>query len=150
MNYGVKAYGERKALAIDHAEEFGIEGEALRRAANTAQAIEPARRVEGLSFRHHEEVQLELGADQDEWLGKASEEKWTVSELRRAIRASKALYAGDGGEAKGLDAVFNPVRVKLDFARWLSKQGPVGEWGKERREAIKRDLEPLAKFWGEL
>ena len=69
LNHGVATYGERKALAIDHAEGFGIEREALSRAAATARAITRDRRVASLTFRHHEEVQLELGTSQDQWLG---------------------------------------------------------------------------------
>ena len=150
LNHGVKAFGERKALAIDHAEGFGIEREALSRAAATARAIDQPRRVAGLTFRHHEEVQMELGGAQDTWLGEAQERQWSVTDLRRAIRASKALHAVDEDEAKGFDASFNPTRIKLDFSRWLAKQPPASEWTQAKRDAIKRDLEPLARLWGEL
>ena len=93
---------------------------------------------------------MELGGAQDRWLGEAQEKQWSVTDLRRAIRASKALHAGDEDEAKGFDASFNPTRIKLDFGRWIAKQPPASEWTQAKRDAIKRDLEPLARLWGEL
>lgn len=67
-------------------------GSTTRRCATTrgARRFEQHRRRDALSFAHHAEVTRLSPPEQDYWLRKAEQQKWSRNELRRAVRASLA------------------------------------------------------------
>lgn len=58
-----------------------------------ALSCSPSVRTDALSFSHHTVVAEMQPEDQEVWLGRASEEKWSVSELRSQVRLSKRTTA---------------------------------------------------------
>ncbi|MFG1853866.1 LmbU family transcriptional regulator [Actinomadura geliboluensis] len=101
--FGESAYGWRRYReAIDRT---GLDYQTLRNYAWVARRFEHHRRRDGLSFAHHAEVTRLSPPEQDYWLRKAEEQKWSRNELRRAVRESLAEQSpglpGDGEERGG-------------------------------------------------
>lgn len=85
--YGQAAYASRYRDAIDRT---GLEYQTLRNYAWVAGRFELSRRRDTLSFGHHAEVAALPEAEQDYWLRKAEEFRWSTARLRREVRASLA------------------------------------------------------------
>lgn len=86
--FGEAAYGwSRYREAI---ERTGLDYQTLRNYAWVARRFEQSRRRDGLSFAHHAELARLAPAEQDYWLRKAEQQKWSRNELRRSVRASLA------------------------------------------------------------
>lgn len=86
--FGETAYGWRRYReAVDRT---GLDYQTLRNYAWVARRFEHHRRRDSLSFAHHAEVTRLSPPEQDYWLRKAEQQKWSRNELRRAVRASLA------------------------------------------------------------
>jgi hypothetical protein len=85
--YGQAAYGGRYRDAI---ERTGLDYQTLRNYAWVAGRFELSRRRDTLSFGHHAEVAALPGPEQDFWLRKAEEFRWSTMRLRQQVRASLA------------------------------------------------------------
>ncbi|MFL1899476.1 LmbU family transcriptional regulator [Streptomyces tauricus] len=81
--YGLRRY--REAI-----ERTGLDYQTLRNYAWVARRFEQHRRRDGLSFAHHAEVTRLSPPEQDHWLDRAEQRKWSRNELRRAVRAGLA------------------------------------------------------------
>ncbi|MDB1086995.1 LmbU family transcriptional regulator [Streptomyces sp. ACA25] len=81
--YGLRRY--REAI-----ERTGLDYQTLRNYAWVARRFEHRRRRDSLSFAHHAEVTRLSPPEQDYWLRKAEQQKWSRNELRRTVRASLA------------------------------------------------------------
>jgi len=93
--FGETAYGwQRYRQAI---ERTGLDYQTLRNYAWVARRFEHHRRRDSLSFAHHAEVTRLSSPEQDYWLRKAEQQKWSRNELRRAIRASLAEQSHETG-----------------------------------------------------
>lgn len=84
--YGEAAYGWRRYR--EAIERTGLDYQTLRNYAWVARRFEHHRRRECLSFAHHAEVARLSAPEQDYWLRKAEQQKWSRNELRSAVRAS--------------------------------------------------------------
>jgi hypothetical protein len=87
LAYGERAYVGRYRQAI---EQTSLDYQTLRNYAWVAGRFELSRRRHTLSFGHHAEVAALVGPEQDFWLRKAEEHRWSVKNLRRQVRASLA------------------------------------------------------------
>lgn len=94
--YGEATYGWRRYK--EAIERTGLDYQTLRNYAWVARRFEQQRRRDGLSFAHHAEVTRLSPPEQDYWLRKAEQQKWSRNELRRAVRASLAVQS-DADEA---------------------------------------------------
>ncbi|MFC9623809.1 LmbU family transcriptional regulator [Streptomyces sp. NPDC056930] len=103
--YGEATYGWRRYK--EAVERTGLDYQTLRNYAWVARRFEHDRRRDSLSFAHHAEVTRLSPPEQDYWLRKAEQQKWSRNELRRAVRASLAVQsdraelpdsADDGGQ----------------------------------------------------
>lgn len=81
--YGEKEYPDRYKRAI---EGTSLDYQTLRNYAWVVRKFTPERRWDRLSFQHHAEVAGLAPAEQDRWLARAAEGKWSRNELRRRIR----------------------------------------------------------------
>lgn len=86
--YGEAAYGWRRYR--EAIERTGLDYQTLRNYAWVARRFEHHRRRDSLSFAHHAEVTRLSPPEQDYWLRKAEQQKWSRNELRRVIRVSLA------------------------------------------------------------
>jgi predicted DNA binding CopG/RHH family protein len=89
--YGETTYGWRRYK--EAIERTGLDYQTLRNYAWVARRFEHHRRRDGLSFAHHAEVTRLSPPEQDYWLRKAEQQKWSRNELRRAVRASLAAQS---------------------------------------------------------
>ena len=85
--YGQMAYRSRYRDAV---EQTGLDYQTLRNYAWVARWFETSRRRITLSFGHHAEAAALPGPEQDFWLRKAEEFRWSTMRLRREIQHSLA------------------------------------------------------------
>lgn len=100
--YGESTYGWRRYK--EAIERTGLEYQTLRNYAWVARRFEHHRRRDALSFAHHAEVARLAPPEQDYWLRKAEQQKWSRNELRRSVRASLAVQNGTAEAPEGGDA----------------------------------------------
>jgi hypothetical protein len=97
--FGEAAYSWRRYReAIDRT---GLDYQTLRNYAWVARRFEHHRRRDDLSFAHHAEVARMSPPEQDYWLRKAGQQKWSRNELRRVVRASLAEQQDETDVAPG-------------------------------------------------
>ncbi|MGW3989567.1 LmbU family transcriptional regulator [Streptomyces sp. NPDC004830] len=97
--YGETTYGWRRYK--EAIERTGLDYQTLRNYAWVARRFEHHRRRDGLSFAHHAEVTRLSPPEQDYWLRKAEQQKWSRNELRRAVRAGLAVQNGTAEASEG-------------------------------------------------
>jgi hypothetical protein len=109
--YGQDRYPDRYPRAL---EETGLDYQTLRNYAWVARKFEPSRRRAGLSMQHHAEVASLPEEEQDYWLDRAEEARWSRNMLRRHLQARRL-----GGGARGHDNA--TLSMKIDSGqrqRW--------------------------------
>jgi hypothetical protein len=84
-------WGERYREA---AEITGLAEKTLREYAYVARRFELSRRMDNLSFGHHQLVAAIPEEAAEEWLGLSDDEQWSVRELQAALRTVKQLPPG--------------------------------------------------------
>ncbi|MFI1735527.1 LmbU family transcriptional regulator [Streptomyces acidicola] len=99
--YGETTYGWRRYK--EAIERTGLDYQTLRNYAWVARRFEHHRRRDSLSFAHHAEVTRLSPPEQDYWLRKAEQQKWSRNELRRAVRAGLAVQSGTTEASAGGD-----------------------------------------------
>ncbi|MEU8119510.1 LmbU family transcriptional regulator [Spirillospora sp. NPDC049024] len=107
--YGQEAYPGRYRRAM---KGTGLSYQTLRNYAWIARRFPMSRRRDALSMQHHAEVVALPDDEQDEWLGRAACEGWSVSELRRRLRAVRRNRTADAAD----DPTFIP-RMNVDAER---------------------------------
>lgn len=143
LNYGVKEYGDRKALAIQHAGQFGIGEDMLKHCMWVSEKV--INRLTSLSWTHHREVASLSPKEQKQWLKLAEDKEWSVSELRQAIRQDEAEVKHKDKGRLGQD--YNPIEFALRTVAWFDAQEPIDDWTTERRHATKQALDPVVAIW---
>ncbi|MFH7596855.1 LmbU family transcriptional regulator [Streptomyces racemochromogenes] len=152
LRFGEAAYGWRRYK--EAIERTGLDYQTLRNYAWVARRFDHHRRRDGLSFAHHAEVARLAPPEQDYWLRKAEQQKWSRNELRRAVRASLAVQNdtaalprdGDGDEPgvsrlagpaaaaeRGRQVTTLTIELSADQLEHLSKTAaahglPVDKW----------------------
>jgi hypothetical protein len=146
--FGEHTYGQKYSQAeavTKHRQDY-------LKACNFVSSKVPAQnRFQTLSWSHHREVAALEVSEQKKWLEKANENEWTVSELRINMRKTLAEY--NEIEDEPLSPSFNLVAWSQEGVRWLKQEirkAPVDNWPEERKQLIKKDLEPLIEFYNKL
>jgi hypothetical protein len=82
--YGKYKYGRqyKRGIALT-----GLDYQTLRNYAAVARRFEMSRRRDKLSFQHHAEVCALTDEEQDHWLDRAEQGRWSRNELRRRLRS---------------------------------------------------------------
>ncbi|MGW2421046.1 LmbU family transcriptional regulator [Streptomyces sp. NPDC001709] len=84
--YGKDHYTDRYQRGIRAA---GLSYQTLRNYAWVSRRFELSRRRPALSFQHHAELASMPAEQQDLWLDRAEQHKWTTKQLRGALRAAR-------------------------------------------------------------
>jgi hypothetical protein len=136
--YGETTYGWRRYK--EAIERTGLDYQTLRNYAWVARRFEHHRRRDSLSFAHHAEVTRLSPPEQDYWLRKAEQQKWSRNELRRAVRASLAVQNDQadtppdgGGEQRRQQVTTLTIELSADQLEYYSKAAaahglPVDKW----------------------
>ncbi|GGS43827.1 LmbU family transcriptional regulator [Streptomyces violaceus] len=96
--YGEATFNGRYQDAI---ELTSLDYQTLRNHAWVARRFPMSRRRDKLSFTHHAEVAALAEPEQDFWLRKAEENRWSAKRLRREVKASH-LERADGNDGKAV------------------------------------------------
>ncbi|RKS97173.1 hypothetical protein BX286_6985 [Streptomyces sp. 3211.6] len=99
LRFGEATYGWRRYK--EAIERTGLDYQTLRNYAWVARRFDHHRRRDGLSFAHHAEVARLSPPEQDYWLRRAEQQKWSRNELRRSVRAGLAAQNGTAGLPAG-------------------------------------------------
>lgn len=148
INYGAKVHGEKYKEALEFT---GLAPKTLRNYASVARRVHPTLRVASLGIEHHAAVAKCEPHMQKHWLGLTKEHKLTVPRLRKSIQAGRLVTEEEMEDAKAGQT--NHVKLINRLVRWLTSETckvPVEEWDADRREAIKRDFQPLLEICGQL
>lgn len=111
----------------------------LRNAKWICSAFELSCRNDRLSFGHHHCALVECDGDAkkaEEWLARAAEEGWSISEMRKAIRSENAEHKDKNPDTGG----FNPMAWIEDGKKFWT-QTPVEKWEEERCRAFIEDTQ---------
>lgn len=96
IEQGTVVYGGKYEEAL---KVMSLEYDTLRNYALVARRFaELSRRRDNLSFGHHQVVASLDAVDADLWLDRATEQRWSVHDLREHLRASRALPAVDASK----------------------------------------------------
>lgn len=97
-NWGTGLFGEDMTTAVVGSDEdrmgalldqVDLSPETIKMYARVCEAVARSRRRADLKFRHHAAVYKLEPAEQDVWLQRAADEKWTSDRLREEMRALK-------------------------------------------------------------
>jgi hypothetical protein len=123
--YGKDHYADRYEQGIRAA---GLQYQTLRNYAWVARRFELRRRRTTLSFQHHAELASLPADEQDFWLDRAEQAKWTTKLLRNAIRAKR-----DGEPQPDAAAVTRRLAVPDHRLQWWHRAAALagielGDW----------------------
>jgi len=148
VNYGKKAYGHKYKEA---ARVTGLAEKTLRNYAYVARNVGHSLRDPSLGQEHHAAVAPLEPHLQKHWLGLAKEHNPSIPRLRKSIQAGRLVTEEEMEDAKAGQT--NHVKLINRLVCWLTSEtckAPVEEWDADRREAIKRDFQPLLEICGQL
>jgi hypothetical protein len=139
LTYGETQYGEKYAAAI---EATGLDAQTLMDYKWISGAVQTSLRKENLLWGHHKEVAPLGQKEQRKWLDKAEQgadgKRWTVSELRQAIRQAGAEHKLQPSSFTGVNPLTLTIKLQAHYRDYES-------WPVERLKAASDDLEPLVK-----
>jgi hypothetical protein len=95
--YGRTTYPDHYKQAI---EETGLDYQTLRNYAWVARQFAPDRRRDTLSFQHHAELASLPPDEQDDWMDRAENHRWSRNELRGRLRAARGLAQNTSATAQ--------------------------------------------------
>jgi hypothetical protein len=106
ISYGTAMFGEKYSRA---ARITGYDVQSLMNMVYVSSRFPVSRRRDNLSWSHHEAVAAYAEDDQNDWLDKAIEQRWSVADMRMMLRtARRTRESGDVAGAGGSGA---PDRV---------------------------------------
>jgi len=148
INYGSKSYGYKYNEAM---KVTGLAEKTLRNHAYVARNVGHSLRDPSLGQEHHAAVAPLEPHLQKHWLGLAKEHNPSIPRLRKSIQAGRLVTEEEMEDAKAGQT--NHVKLINRLVCWLTSEtckAPVEEWDADRREAIKRDFQPLLEICGQL
>lgn len=141
---------QRKQKYVEALQVTGIDYQYLADMAWVAGKVGLSNRFEKLTWRHHREVAVLKAREQRRWLQLAADgaegKRWTVSQLRQAIRASERTIRDAREPNPDLMEWAKPAG---DLTRSLKKEiseEPIEAWPTERKEAMREELKELKEI----
>ncbi len=142
LAYGQRNYGEMYSQALEAADySYG----ALRNAKFVSERIPLSCRHDNLSYTHHAEVAMTVNDPERRvyWLDLADEKGMSKSDLRKAIRTSKAEINDEKNEDAGQ---FGPIDSAKALLQFFEKED-VTKWDIPRCRLWLNDLRPIAAIY---
>jgi hypothetical protein len=140
------AYGEQNFGNIaEMSDRTGLSYDSMKACKYVSQRIDLSRRRPELSWSHHAEIAMAINEPdaRDQWLDKASKEGMSKSQLRKAIRLSKAEYADPPNTDAGQ---FAPIAAAKELRTFFQQQD-VKAWDQDRCLLWINDLHPIAEAY---
>jgi hypothetical protein len=111
-------------------------------------------RFPSLSFNHHREAYLDSGRDAAVatlWLTKAEQARWSVSDLRRAIRSDSRTHSNEqSGPSKATVTITGDISRLKSKIQTIIQNRPLYKWSIDEVMALKVDLQPIADLIADL
>jgi hypothetical protein len=142
LNFGRRKYGEKYVAALEFTD---WQYQRLLNAAYICAHVPPSIRRPGLDYTHHAVVAPLPEDDQVHYLDQAEQGKWTVSQLRVAVRRSQAIHKRSNAKVVG----FVPSAWVAEFKRW-ARQQDWAAWSAERRAMLRAELLPVMDIYRSL
>ncbi|MFE9427033.1 LmbU family transcriptional regulator [Kitasatospora sp. NPDC006697] len=125
--FGKDHYADRYQRGI---RAVGLQYQTLRNYAWVARRFEFSRRRPALTFQHHAELASLPPEQQEIWLDRAEQDRWTTKQLRRAICASRQDPSRTGAPAEATRRLELPgsrlqwwhqaaEQLGIDFEQWV-------------------------------
>jgi hypothetical protein len=159
MQYGEAHFGDKVYQVIDPTH---YDVKTVKNAAWVCGVIPPSKRVNTLSFSHHETVAALLEKDREELLEQAAGEHWSVKELREKARQVKEKYPEEKKRkskkpvkekklpvinATDEQSVLGAADAVLTyFKETESKENPLREWSQPRKAAWNKRFQEIRKI----
>lgn len=89
LNFGEQTYGNMYSEALDKTD---YSYNSLKNCKWVASKVQLSVRTDNLSFQHHEVIASIPHIEQEKWLTRATENKWTAKELRSQLRQTLPTY----------------------------------------------------------
>ena len=115
----------------------------LRNASWVCRHVAVSRRHDALTFGHHQEVASLSPTDQEIWLDRAEDEKWSVKQLRAEIRKSKAQVTNGPDQAPEDQRAARASASFEEFNLWYLLEAP--KFTDAQRREWDQALEPLVE-----
>jgi len=110
--YGEKRFPNRYRVVL---EEVALDYQTLRNYAWVARSFPARRRRDSLSLQHHAETAALPEAEQDYWLKRAEEGKWSTRRLRKELREARELAGGTAARKTPTKVVMNLESDRKDL-----------------------------------
>lgn len=139
LAYGERQYGEMYSQALEESDyNYGT----LRNAKFVSERIPLSCRHDNLSWTHHAEIATTISdaKERAQWLDRASNEDMSTSQLRKAIRESKAEIKDPKNDDAGQ---FGPIDAAKTLRQFFETED-VTTWDAPRCRLWMGDLRPLA------
>jgi hypothetical protein len=143
--FGSEAYGDKWAFA----QHFKMSQENIRQLCWLARTFPVGKRHHNLTWSHHREVARLADTEREDLLTRAEAGGWTVADLRQCVRQLGAL-AQDAGGVVECDSVAALSARVMRWWRVTTARDDPAQWDKVRRDAIKRELEPIVEIYRNL
>ncbi|MFD9824165.1 LmbU family transcriptional regulator [Streptomyces violascens] len=143
--YGKDHYTDRYQRGIRTA---GLQYQTLRNYAWVARRFEFARRRQALTFQHHAEIASLPVDEQEMWLDRAEQKKWTTKQLRGALRVARTDEPRGGKQTEATRRLALPDS-RLQWWHKAAEQSGLGleQWVLETLDsAAGRALEEIAEM----
>jgi hypothetical protein len=126
LAYGEQNYGDIANMA----DQFGKDYDSMAACKYVSQRLPITRRRVELSWSHHAEVAMAIDDPNvmDQWLERAAKDGMSKSQLRKAIRMSKAEY---NDPANNLGDQFAPIKSAEDLDMYFQHED-VATWDDDR------------------
>jgi hypothetical protein len=139
LTFGTRKYGQKYVAALQFT---NWHLQRLRNAAYVCSHVPEAIRRQSLDYTHHAVVAALPEEDQVSFLDAAEQKKWTVSELRIAVRRSQATHKRSNAKCLG----FIPSVWAAEFVRW-ARQQDFAAWSEDRKAALRSELRPVIDIY---
>ena len=150
INFGSVTYGEKYKKAL---ESTDIPYNTLTNYACVAHKVAPSLRDQCIAYEHHAIVAKLKPHEQKHWLALTKKHRLGVRRLRKSIllgRLATEEEMHDDDSDRGQITHMHSISL---FLRWWTRETtmtPVGEWDKDWRATIKRDLYPIVEIYNQL
>lgn len=126
--YGKDHYSDRYQRGI---RAVGLSYQTLRNYAWVSRRFDLTRRRSALSFQHHAELASMTVEEQDLWLDRAEQHRWSTKQLRGAVRAGRGSVPRTPSRAEPVSRLELPgsrvlrwhraaERLGVDFEQWVT------------------------------
>lgn len=136
--FGDRTFGTLKEFCDKH----GLNYSTLRTYAYVAANVRMSNRLDTLSFSHHIAIASLPSREQSKWLAKAHAQNWSVSELRRQLRAGEQNTGSDGPKFHFED------KTILELGTALSSK-PDDYWTPDNVKVWRARLKPIVDFYNQ-